>query len=271
MKFMKKDSLEHTEELENNLGIVGSASSRLGSRKSQQDAYYLSTADPGCVLAVLCDGMGGMEGGELASQTAVRAFVRDFEKIRNKEDNFYDFLREEVDAVDQLVSSLTDARGRRLDSGTTLVATIIVDGFFQYVAVGDSRIYLIREGTLYQITRDHNYLLYLDYQRKKDLMTEETYEIEKNRGEALISYIGMDGVAITDGNQRPFALEENDILLMSSDGLYKALGDQEISKIVRENITSVSQIDHALQEAAGQAAPDSQDNTTVIVLRYQKI
>ena len=102
---MKKDSLEHTEELENNLGIVGSASSRLGSRKSQQDAYYLSTADPGCVLAVLCDGMGGMEGGELASQTAVRAFVRDFEKIRNKEDNFYDFLREEVDAVDQLVSS----------------------------------------------------------------------------------------------------------------------------------------------------------------------
>ena len=81
----------------------------------------------------------------------------------------------------------------------------------------------------------------------------------------------MDGVAITDGNQRPFALEENDILLMSSDGLYKALGDQEISKIVRENITSVSQIDHALQEAAGQAAPDSQDNTTVIVLRYQKI
>ena len=271
MRFMRDNSVENTEEVENKYGIVGSASSRLGSRQSQQDAFALRAADPECVLAVICDGMGGMEGGELASQTTVQAFVRDFEKIRDKEDSFYHFLREEVDVTDRLVSNLRDDRGRKMDSGTTLVAAIIVDGFFQYMAVGDSRIYLIRDGIPYQITRDHNYLLYLEYQRQQDLMTEETYEIEKNRGQALISYIGMDGVAIADGNQRPFLLEENDILLMCSDGLYKALSDQDILKIVKENITSVGQIDYALQEAAGRAAPDSQDNTTIIVLRYQKI
>ena len=271
MRFMRDRSVEHTEELENKYGIVGSASSRLGSRKSQQDAFSLNAADPGCVLAVLCDGMGGMEGGELASQTTVQAFVRDFEKVRNKEDNFYHFLREEVDVADRLVHSLRDARGKKMDSGTTLVASIIVDGYFQYMAVGDSRIYLIRDGILYQITRDHNYLLYLEYQRQKDLVSEEAYEIEKSRGQALISYIGMDGVAIADGNQRPFLLEENDILLMCSDGLCKALSDQDILRIVKENNTSVGQMNYALQEAADQTEPDSQDNTTIIVLRYQKI
>ena len=85
------------------------------------------------------------------------------------------------------------------------------------------------------VTKEHNYLMLLNKQLEEGTIDEEEYAREVKRGAALISYLGMGNVNLMDANPNPLPLEDGDIVVLCSDGLYKALSDAQIYEIISKN------------------------------------
>lgn len=216
--------------------IAAEAHSILGNRKSQQDFAGILTY-PDRILAVLCDGMGGLRGGERASRTAATMLLEDYDRKRPVE-GVMDFLCAEAVHMDARVHGLTTEDGKRLDAGTTMVAAVVgADGRAEWISVGDSRIYLLRKGVLTQLTRDHNYRSYLEDALRKGAITQAHYDQEINGRmvEALTSYLGSGNLTQIDCCRTQLQLEPGDQLLMSSDGLYKSLSPQQMKAMLTDN------------------------------------
>ena len=88
--------------------------------------------------------------------------------------------------------------------------------------------------------------------------------------DALISYIGMNGVSLVDINDIPFELEDNDVLLLCSDGLFRVLNDEAIQLIIQEFFYNIPLAAQMLTTCAMDNSTGSQDNTTVVVIKYNK-
>ena len=206
----------------------------------------------------------------MASQTALQTFVEDFETIRYRQKDYYNFFCNEVVKIDEMVADLTNEQGEIMSAGTTLVAVSIVDGYMQFISVGDSKIYVLRNGQLRTLNREHNYYLLLDEKYGRGEITQAEYIQEGARGEALISYLGMGNIRIMDANPVPMALMDGDIIILCSDGLYKALSEEQIAAIIRKNPINLEKTLQELQEEASAASPMAQDNTSIVLLSYRR-
>ena len=249
-------------------------SSIIGTRKYQQDSAITidentmrKTGYKKCI-AVLCDGMGGMEGGEIASAISAKTLFDDY--MNSFPENVPAFFRSEVRKLDRIVCGLTNEKNEVLNSGSTLVSVVIEEGKMYWVSVGDSRIYVVRGGKMVQITTDHNYYYILRQQAESGKISFE--EAASNpKGEALISYIGLGHEGEIGGNEQPIPLEPGDLILLCSDGLYKALSDQEICEIAKTCEDNVAQTASRLTAATMSKQRKSQDNTSVVLLKYNGI
>lgn len=141
-----------------------------------------------------------------------------------------------------------------------------------WVSVGDSRIYIIRGGQIVRQTRDHNYRLLLKEQLSAGQISQEFYDQEEKtpQAEALISFLGMDGLRVIDGKQQAISLLPGDIVLLCSDGVYKSLTDSQIHAMVRDNDIDMNIAADRLTAMALRYGVKGQDNTTVILLRYRE-
>lgn len=250
---------------------VGSCTS-IGDRDTQQDLCSYAWCG-NMLLAVLCDGMGGMEGGELASRIGVQIAL--------------DMLREQPPAAihgaaewmkmvficaDAEISHLQNESGMHLNAGTTEIMVIADGNKMQWGCVGDSRIYLKRGGSLRVITRMHNYDLTLDHMLQTGQINEEEKKrLSAEEGEKLISYLGIGGligsIPIIDIGAL-FTLEEGDVILLCSDGVYKTLSDAQVNSILEECGGNMDIAAHRIVDEACRLASNNQDNTTAIAIRY---
>lgn len=206
--------------------------SDIGGREEQQDcACALSGENE--LFAAVCDGMGGMSGGKLASRTVIGWLQEQYLK-KDKQEEFPFFFERMLEETDSQVYFLQDEYRRRIGAGTTLVAAGIQGKFLYWLSVGDSRLYIKRGRELVQVTRDHNYFLELNEWLAAGKITCDQYEHERSRGEALISYIGIGGVEVFDLGRRPLCLKEGDLLLLTTDGLWKALTEKIIFQVLDE-------------------------------------
>ena len=244
------------------------AGSIIGTREYQQDYGYLYT-DSDSAFGILCDGMGGLNGGERASRTAVEILAEDYEKKRPRE-QILPFFEEEIAKADREVAALKNREGKRLKAGTTMVAALICQERLSYLSVGDSKIYLIRGGEILALTPEHNYRLKLHEDLKSGAISPKEYELQINtpKAEALISFIGMNGVARAELYETK--LEDGDIVLLCSDGLYKCMNSRQIFAMVRDNDLDMEIAADRLLRMSEACAGRSQDNTTVILMKYQK-
>lgn len=238
-----------------------------GNRKYQQDAVYvsangmipISSNKAVRALAAVCDGMGGMEDGGRASQTAVQMLREDFTKIKNDPKVLIpEFLLSEVRRIDGAIYQ--SAGGA---SGTTIVAVAAENDQLYWISAGDSRIYLLRQGELEQKTNDHNYMYHL--MRKG--MPREQAEAQKG-SEALISFLGIGNIRLIDRNTDPLQLRLNDMLLLCSDGITKTIPDAQIKEILLSRTSSIEQKAKVLVQAATRKNTRSQDNTSAVILEY---
>ncbi len=249
--------------------LEGYFSAALGDRKNQQDSYYVNVENGTNAVGIICDGMGGLQGGELASQTAVQRFVESFEEVRYTESNLYPYFCYKMREIDQAVLSLKDEAGNPLYAGTTLVAVAIREGYLQWISVGDSKIYILRGNEMVSVAKEHNYATYLNDKLMEGNISEEEYAREIRRGAALTSYLGMGNVSLMDGNPDPFPLESGDVVILCSDGLYKALPEQQIFEIIRRNTNNLEAAMYELQEGARMASAHvKQDNTSIVMISY---
>lgn len=241
-------------------------SSLIGTRPDQQDSVYGEILEHSLV-AILCDGMGGLQEGALASQTAIQTFAEDYEK-RDITMKIPLFLRQEAIEMDMVLHELVDSSQNPVKAGSTVAAVVLEKNELYWLSVGDSRIYIIRGQEIMAVNRDHNYRLRLDHALKNGSITEEVYKQEEEKAEALISYLGMGNLSLMDVNLEPFLLQPEDIVLVCSDGLYKTLSNEQMIEICKQYLPDTQKAAEMLTESAVLASLENQDNTSAVVIQY---
>lgn len=242
----------------------------LGSRDEQQDAFAFSDVDDtqfvghGGVLAVVADGMGGLEGGRSASLAAVRAFLASY-CAKQPSETVEDALRRAIDrANDAVLSVRHDGSAAAEGSGTTLAAAVLHAEGLSWVAAGDSRVYLLRHRQLVQVTVDHTYARELDAKVALGALSLRAAAEDPER-DALVSYLGQAAPAHIDSSVTALPLEDDDTVIVCSDGLYKALTEDEIVAVAR-GATDPQRLCEQLSEAVQAKRLPHQDNCTVLAV-----
>lgn len=244
--------------------VLTGHSSIVGTRENQQDAMFVErNAEKNYTLAIVCDGMGGLDGGAIASQSAVSYIAGEVHDVADRAGIHKELLRITRDA-DKVIADLKDESGNEIKAGTTMVAVFIKDGILHWVSVGDSKLYLMKQGILKCITNEHNY----SFMVRQNAVEGKLEFDPKVRKDALVSYLGIGGLTYVDTNQAPVTLQDGDMLLLCSDGLYRNLSEDMICELMKEK-ADVNRIAENLTTAALLNAKGSQDNTTAIVLRYK--
>ena len=227
----------------------------IGSREEQQDAFGISRMarmEEDGLLAVLCDGMGGMaEGGMIAAETAAEMVAM--------------FPWEDDGAVPEWVRQRS---GRvyqqfRGHGGTTLVAALLRGRSLSFWCVGDSDLFLLREGTLYELNVRQEFRNDLVLRALEGAFPVEDAFTDPQAG-ALSEYIGKEDVKC-DYTYLPFSLQPEDALLLCSDGV----SDTLTLKQIREAMALPPQACcDKLEEEILAAGRPNQDNYTAIVMQY---
>ena len=245
---------------------IGTASI-IGTRKSQQDSVF-GYESGGRAIGIVCDGMGGLSGGEVASRVALQS-IADAWFAQTDVLNIPDFFRREAVCADEKVYLQEAADGKRLQAGTTVVAAIVQRNELYWLSVGDSKLYFIRGQEILSLNVEHNYRLELNKMLRQGKMTAQQYAAEEYRAEALTSYIGIGNLSMMDINKQPYLLHDGDIILLASDGLYRSLNEEEIISIINKNRQEMQKAAQALTAAV--EGRKKQDNTSVVILRYRTV
>jgi PPM family protein phosphatase len=198
---------------------VAALSHRGTMRERNEDACGTYAESPTCALAVVADGVSGQEGGEIASQTAVEVTLRAFQESPVSWGPMKRVHRAAQQAnieIHDRALVVTELRGM----STTLTAVVAHEGMLHAVHVGDSRLYLIRDGSIVQKTKDHT----LAAERTR-LGLSERPKGHKDRS-TLTRSLGRELIAAID--RVTFPLAKDDVLLLCSDGLYNVLEDAEL-------------------------------------------
>lgn len=252
---------------EENGSFEVSLQSVIGTREEQQDSAAVRL-NRNSGIVVVCDGMGGHRGGKTASGIAAEKMADYFGDRVQSSDTPSDFLNV-LDLLDAEIMHLKNPDGTAMKAGTTLVAVFIEKRCVYWGAVGDSRIYISRGNELVQVTKDHNYKFRLDNQLAGNEISLKQYEEKLVDGEALVSFLGVGGLELVDINSEPFTLYPADKILLTTDGLYKALSEETISKIL-SNFSNVKEATEALIKKAQRITKGgSLDNTTVALIRIK--
>lgn len=210
-------------------------------RQVNQDSFLIKEYDAG-LLAVVCDGMGGASGGAEASATAATAFSgyadisfgasdrdeNDTDAV-NTEEGVRNVLLSAVRAANNAVFAASKEDEALNGMGTTLVSAFITDGRVYAVNVGDSRMYIIKENTITQVTHDHSYVQYLvDIGR----MTADEAKASNNKN-IITRAVGTEAEVETDF----FTVDadmEGGYVLLCTDGLTNHLSEEEIAGCITE-------------------------------------
>jgi PPM family protein phosphatase len=229
-------------------------------RTNNEDSVAL---DEAVGLAVLADGMGGYNAGEVASGMAT-AFIRSelghwlAEATREVSD--HDVRRAMdvcVDNANRAIFNAANANPQYAGMGTTLVVAALRGDRLLLGHIGDSRAYRWREGRLVQLTRDHSLL---QEQLDAGLISAEQAALSLNKN-LVTRAVGVEDIVLLETHHH--ALAPDDWILMCSDGLSDMLDDDHIADVLQGH-NQVADAAHALVEAANEAG--GRDNIAVILV-----
>ena len=228
-------------------------------RKENQDAYAVKTAF-GHTICVVCDGMGGAAGGQLASRIAVETFSAEMEK-RLSPGAKPDRLREVSVVAVALANRAVREAARTSESyhnmGTTLVSAVSFDGGAVIANVGDSRAYHINQERIVQITRDHSLV---EHMLERGDITAEEARHHPNRN-LITRALGPD--VDPECDCYTCQLLPGEYLLLCTDGLVNTVTDQEImDEVLHGDINTCMERLLAISKSRG-----ASDNITVVLAK----
>jgi len=204
----------------------------IGARHSQQDSFGFADPDDsafighGGFLAIVCDGMGGMEHGDAASRTAVRAFMDAYQRKAPGESIPVALERSVREANSQVVA-LAHSFGLTEGIGTTLVAAVLQNSLLYFVSVGDSGLFHVSGGQMRMINHPHVFANLLDKAVARGTLSKEDAESHPER-DSLTSFIGAESLEEIDLTTAPLPMRDGDTILLASDGMFKTLDPAEM-------------------------------------------
>ena len=207
-----------------------------------------------CVFAV-CDGMGGESAGEEASLTAVEGLKPCIlDRVREQ------VTQQVLQINDTICNEIKKRNGTRM--GSTVAALYIDKNTAVCCNLGDSRVYLLREGHLRQMSKDHN-----EAQRMMDMGVMSTETARKSSiKHRLTQHLGIfsDEFVIEPFISENIELQDNDLFLLCSDGLTDMLGDKEIKEILEQELDPKSTSETLVNAALNNGGID---NVTALVIQ----
>jgi protein phosphatase len=223
-------------------------------RPANEDSYWV-----GNPLFVLADGMGGAQAGEVASQTAVEVFAGG---LPDGPGSHEERLAGLVGRANARIHELAQADDAHAGMGTTLTAAYVGEDDLAIAHVGDSRLYVLRDGRLQQLTDDHS--LVGELVRRGQISAEEA---EDHPQRSIITRaLGIEDEVVVDHLTWP--VRDGDVFLICSDGLTGMVSDERVAEIIRD-APSLSQAAQRLVQAANDAG--GRDNITVILFRVEEV
>ena len=212
---------------------------------------------------IVADGMGGHAAGEVASEMAVQTIARGLGGVVGKPEN---------DAAQMMTQAIIEANTaifrRTVDEpekrgmGTTATAMVVNGPRYVLGQVGDSRAYLLRSGTLTQITKDHSYV---QEQVDAGYLTPEQARTHPYSN-VITRCVGANSDVVPDVYTG--TLESDDVVVLASDGLTGMLEDHELLGILNDEAQPAVVVDSMIAEANRRGGLD---NITVIVIRIDQI
>lgn len=235
-------------------------------RPHNEDCFV---ADPPLGLYVVCDGMGGGNAGEIASALAVDAIQAHLAEAARQEDlpligpcdatvsAQANRLASAVRVANTVVHRESWSRSDYAGMGTTVVAALLYEDVLAIAHVGDSRLYLIRNGAIHALTTDHSWVA---EQILKGLLTEEEASRSPRR-HIVTKALGVESAVDVELTETP--VKHGDMLLLCSDGLTRAVLPNDILHLLSGSEDLLTMADRLIV-MANEAGGD--DNTTVVLV-----
>jgi len=235
--------------------------SRKGSRKVNQDRLaYTYSRDT--LMLVVADGMGGHAGGEIAAQIAVRLFIERFQQeAKPVLKNPLKFLQDTMLRAHAALGSYANQFSMLETPRTTCVCTIVQGGHAYWAHVGDSRLYLFRQGGLIGSTKDHSKVQYLVDQ---GIIGADEIIDHPDRNKIFSCLGGLVDPVIDLSRRTP--LRNGDIIVMCTDGLWAVLDHKEMSTWLTST-PILKTAPQMMREGEKRGGPDG-DNLSAIVVRW---
>ncbi|MBQ2802080.1 MAG: serine/threonine-protein phosphatase [Lachnospiraceae bacterium] len=243
------------------------------SKKVNQDSYCIKSATTpigNILMAVICDGMGGLEKGELASTSVTTAFHKWFEsKLPQYMKNFkIEQVKNDWALIveEQNKKILQYGEKENIRIGTTLTAMLIIDEYMMLIChVGDSRIYRIKEEAQL-LTKDHTWIA---RELKHKRITEEEARNHPNRN-MLLQCIGVLEHVVPDYTVR--RIQEEEVYLLCTDGFRHKVSEKEFwANLNPEHLISEDVMEEQLKKlTAWNKKRNEKDNITSIVIKTVK-
>jgi len=235
--------------------------SRKGSRRINEDRIAY-TYGRDTLLLVVADGMGGHVGGEIAAQICVRLFIERFQQeAKPVLKNPTKFLQDSMTRAHKALGSYANQFSMIETPRTTCVACVVQSNDAYWAHVGDSRLYLYRQGKLIGQTRDHSKVQYLVDQ---GLIDAEAAAAHPDRNRIFSCLGGIVDPVIDVGKRTP--LRNGDVIVLCTDGLWSVMSKSEISTW----LTSTPILQTApkmMDDAEGRGGAEG-DNLSMIAIRW---
>ena len=229
-------------------------------RELNEDSFYISDSLDEIQLYILADGMGGYNGGEVASKLAIQSaknyIESNFKQIEKDKDSIIQLVGSSVEYANMIVYEKSKENNELNGMGTTLDVCLIYNNRVFIGHVGDSRVYRIRKEFMRKLTQDHSYVQKLV---KDGTITQEeaVHHPQKNM---LMKALGCNAFVEPDVMVKGFL--KDDILIMNSDGLTNLVSQEDI---FREAKKDIEQAPKELVKMANENG--GYDNITVIVIK----
>lgn len=244
------------------MGIISAGGTDIGKKRStNQDSIFF---DNNRLLFVVADGMGGHNGGDIASQLAVELFPKFFDSNKDQLDP-KELLSKSIVHVNQGIYSKAQSEPMLKGMGTTIVSKYFKGGELYIGNVGDSRCYLVNNKKIYQLSKDHSLV---QEKLNMGLYTREDANKDKMKN-VVVKTVGFEPEVEPD--IFTYKVSKNDIFLICSDGLHGKLTDEDIvntiNSFIPEPETTTPEV---LQQAVDKLIElanfqGGQDNISVIV------
>jgi len=229
-------------------------------REMNQDYYYISNSLDEVQLYILADGMGGYNGGEIASKIAVETaknyIENNFKEIEKDRDSIIQLLGSSMEYANMVVYEKSQQKPELHGMGTTLEICLIYNNKVYIGHIGDSRIYRIRKEFIRKLTQDHSYVQKLV---KEGKITKEQAEVHPQKN-MLTRALGCNAFVEPDVMVKGFL--KDDILVMCSDGLTNMVKTEIIYQEASKNIEQApKELVRIANENGGK------DNVTVVIIK----
>lgn len=194
----------------------------IGKRKKQED-YFASRSFKDGYICVVADGIGGESGGELASKMCVKAFLNHLKTNQTMED-FKTLFLNALFCANEAIKHHVAHEPRFKNMGTTFCALFISEKRAFWVSVGDSIIYLLRNGVLKRLNEEHLEVGEINQKLLKGEISQKEFDFYPNK-HIITSALSGEEIELIDISSRFFKVKDGDLFMVASDGLHTLAKD----------------------------------------------